>query len=279
MIIRRKTKNFSIVSKIVKKAVGKYNSKLQKSYDKLVDKLEKGKTPLTKSEKTLVGKLHKDMKDNNIVKPTENTRLETAAKNIARKGNNFNPQAYQGSTRDNTRSGIATSRMLDKKKTEELIDDRLEQAYANKEALLRFFPEKYKEITDSKTINLTKKLANEEKALLSAPAGINKNDPATLAHEIGHQKYTEGSILGRWSSDKYDYIPERSGGIKSSIKNAIYGIPKLIQERGASKEGLKLLKKNGATKEELKKAKERLKTAYGTYKNLYKRDILAPLLG
>lgn len=278
MIIRRKQKNFSIASKILKKVAKKYNSKLQKSYDKLIDKIEKGKTPLTKSEKTLVGKLHKDMKDNNIVKPTKNTRLEAAAKNIARKGNNFNPQAYPGSTKDSTRSGIATSRMLDEKKTGELIDDRLRQAFANKEALLRFFPETYKEMTDPKTINLTKKLANEKKALLSAPAGINKINPETLAHEIGHQKYTEGSILGRWSNDKYDFIPERSGGIKSSIKNAIYGIPKLIQERGASKEGLKLLKKNGATKKELEKAKEYYKTAYGTYKNLYKQDILAPLL-
>lgn len=119
------------------------------------------------------------------------------------------------------------------------------------------------------------------KSIIIHPSGSGSD---LLAHELGHLKSQNGSLLsrGRLLDEASTKVQEsgygflESGGLKDTTTGIIPGVKRylkgrviLANERKASKNALDILKKNGATPEELSIAKKNLLgTALGTYKTV-----------
>ena len=119
-----------------------------------------------------------------------------------------------------------------------------------------------------------------------------KSGVEILAHEIGHLDSESGKSgkIKKWISSRKSNSPEIRGEMEgfSSMDDPSIGISEWwkrmnrsrvvnLDEKNATKNGLKLLKKHGATKDELKKAKENLKLSGKTYKYMGRIYRKAPL--
>lgn len=137
--------------------------------------------------------------------------------------------------------------------------------------------------------------ANKDAFQIVHPSG---SGTELLAHELGHvDNATKGGKIRKainkransrkvraefQSSGAYGNDGATGGSVLGTIKESLrrFKNKKLvdIEERNASKRGIKFLKENGASKEEIKQAKENLEKAGKTYKTLGKRYYKFPLL-
>lgn len=142
----------------------------------------------------------------------------------------------------------------------------------------------------------------DDAVILKNGKGTKLEDPAVLAHELGHSSYIRkdgtGGKIGRTAHKIYHSrvgsliksgtpIASFINGIHSGIKEEkaiqegkkaskwnrsktyivplAMSAPMLVSEAAASKKGLELLKNSGASRELLKESKKSLAKTYGTY--------------
>lgn len=115
----------------------------------------------------------------------------------------------------------------------------------------------------------------------------------SLAHEIGHGSATGWMRLFRNPARQREYLRKYEKKIRDTIGRDLFpgvkanksvwtnikgALAEQLEERRATKEGLRLLKKSGAmSSEEMRSAKEGLSTSYNTYKYYNRGKILESL--
>lgn len=214
-----------------------------KRFSRLGDKLQEFKTSLSEHERTSTEK-EKSLEGSSDLYNKIKSRVQSDNIKFSTGGKSTK---YTDSKA--ARSGIA-SILKDKSKVKELMEyykvDRRSDLLKPMRSDANYI--------DAKTHKGVMRISNRH-----------KGSPSVIAHELGHSMYKDNHPRLSSLSTKLALRKPSSGKVKSLLSSGASKVLKVIEEAGASRNGIKVMKSLGATKDQLKQARKSMLAALGTH--------------